>query len=205
MGLVAARHRDAVASELASARPGVRRRHRLRRPRQCRGQRQRGRAVRLPVGVGHLPGQRHGRPRAVPVGQTRTGQRAHPAGGGRRPHPHPDPDRLLAAGRIGRHGNRSRRGRRRRHRAVPAVRPAAAGRRHHHRRGVAAAARRAEPPRPTDVRAGDQRPAADHRDRIPHQPVRRAAAARATSPTGWCRASRAPRACCWPPRCWARR
>ena len=137
-----------------------------------------GRAVRLPAGVGHLPGQRHGGPRPVPVGQTRPGQRAHPARGRRRPQPHPDPDRLLAAGRIGRHGNRSRRGRRRRHRAVPAVRPAAAGRRHHHRRGVAAAAGRAEPPRPTDVRAGDQRPAADHRDRIPRQPVRRTAAGR---------------------------
>ena len=48
--------------------------------------------------------------------------------------------------------------------------------RRHHRRGVAAAARHPEPPRPTDVRAGDQRPAAGHRDRIPHQPVRRTAA-----------------------------
>ena len=143
--------------------------------------------------------------RAVPVGKTGPGQRPHPARGRRRPHPHAHPDRLLAAGRIGRHGNRSRRGGRRRHRAVPAVRPAAAGRRHHHRRGVAAAAGRPEPPRPTDVRTGHQRPAADHRDRIPHQPVRRAAHRSATSPPGWCRASTAPRACCWPPRCWARR
>ena len=49
------------------------------------------------------------------------------------------PDRLLDAGRIGRHGNRSRRGGRRRDRTAPAVRPAAAGRRRDHRGGVAAA------------------------------------------------------------------
>ena len=71
---------------------------------------------------------------------------------------------------------------------LSAVRPAAADRRRHHRRGVAAPAGGAEPPRPADVRAGHQRPAADHRDRIPHQPVRRAATARATPPRAWCRA-----------------
>ena len=117
----------------------------------------------------------------------------------------PTRHRLLAAGRIGRHGNRSRRGRRRRHRAVPAVRPAAAGRRHHHRRGVAAAARRAEPPRPADVRAGDQRPAAGHRDRIPRPACSSSRRRSATPPRDWCRASTAPRACCSPPRCSARR
>ena len=69
-----------------------------------------------------------------------------------RPTAAPHPDRLLAAGRIGGHGNRSRRGGRRRHRPVPAVRPAAADRRRDHRRRVAAAARRPEPPRPAHVR-----------------------------------------------------
>ena len=43
--------------------------------------------------------------------------------------------------------------------------------------GVAAAAGDPEPARPTHVRAGHQRPAAGHRDRIPDQPVRRAAPA----------------------------
>ena len=68
-----------------------------------------------------------------------------------------------------------------------------------------AAARDPEPARPTDVRAGDHRAAAGHRDRIPDQPVRRATAARPTWPRAWCRGSTAPRASCWPPRCSARR
>ena len=87
----------------------------------------------------------------------------------------PTPARVLGAGRIGGHGNRSRRGGRRRDRAAPAVRPAAARRRRDHRRGVAAAAAGPGPPRPADVRAGHHRPAAGHRDRLPDQPVRRTA------------------------------
>ena len=62
-----------------------------------------------------------------------------------------------------------------------------------------------EPPRPAGVRAGHHRPAARHRDRIPHQPVGRAA----RRPTRWraasSRGSTAPRASCWPPRCSAPR
>ena len=49
------------------------------------------------------------------------------------------------------------------------------------------------------------RAAADHRDRIPDQPVRRTPARRRASPRACCRSSTAPRACCWPPQCWARR
>ena len=71
--------------------------------------------------------------------------------------------------------------------------------------GVAAAAGDAEPARPTDVRAGDQRAAADHRDRIPDQPVRRTSVRRRGGRRACSRGSRAPKACCWPPRCSARR
>ena len=81
----------AAARRLPAARTGIRRGHRLRRPRQRRGQRQRGRAVRLPAGVGHRGRQRDGRPRPVPLGQTRAGHRTLTARIRRRPHPNLDP------------------------------------------------------------------------------------------------------------------
>ena len=140
------------------ARPGLRGRGGLRRPRQLRHQHRRRRQVRLPAAVGDPGGEPDGDADPVPVGQGRHRHRSQPARAVPRALPAAGSDRALDPGRADRDGHRPGRVRRRCDRAQPAVRRAAVRGGSDHRRGGL------RDPRPPDARLpplrdDDRRPA----------------------------------------------
>ena len=157
------------------ARACLRRRGRLRRSGQRRGEPAGRSQVRLPAGLGAGGGHRVRRCGAVPLGEAGPGDRCLAARVGRQQAEHPVAAGVLAAGRGGGHGHRPRGGDRRRGRALSAVRPSAVARRADRRAGVARAAGHPEPARSASVRAGHHGFAGDHRGRFPRRVVRRAA------------------------------
>ena len=146
------------------ARPGVRRRRRVRRSGQLRDEHQRRREVRLPAPVGaSLAANLHGHAHPEPVGED--GHRDGPQPARAVPHPLPASGDVgaLGPGRARRHGDRPGGVRRRGDRAEPAVRRAAVRGGAHDRgrrlRGARAPAPRAPPLRDRDRRDARRRPA----------------------------------------------
>ena len=164
------RGRGRFTGRRRAARPGVRRRRRVHRPRQLRHEHRRRGEVRLHAGLGDRRREPDGDARPVPVGQDGHRDRPQPAGAVPRALQEAGHARAVAAGGGDRDRDRPGGVRRRRDRAQPALRRAAVRRRPDHRGG------RVRDPRPAvarlpALRARDRRLPDDRLRRLPLRPA----------------------------------